>query len=108
MQAFSHTVADRTYRWSKIPDVCAFDGCSDNKQGQGCVVTGIVAETPVRPEGNYPVGALVRVEVQMLQVHYPALYAGCPSWRMVPGRRRPAWHLGKQRIRPLVVPLGCS
>ena len=62
MQAFSHTVADRTYRWSKIPDVCAFDGCSDNKQGQGCVVTGIVAETPVRPEGNYPVGALVRVE----------------------------------------------
>ena len=25
-------------------------------------MTGIVAETPVRPEGNYPVGALVRVE----------------------------------------------
>ena len=62
MQAFSHTVADRTYRWGKIADVCAVDGCSDNKQGQGCVVTGIVAETPVRPEGNYPVGALVRVE----------------------------------------------
>jgi hypothetical protein len=62
VQAFSHTVTDRTHRWSKIPDVRAFDGCSDNKQGHGCVVTVIVAETPVRPEANYPVRALVRVE----------------------------------------------
>ena len=62
MQACSHAVADRTHGWSKIPDVRAFDGCRDNKQGQGCVVTAIVAETPVRPEVNYPVGAFVRVE----------------------------------------------
>ena len=60
MQACSHAVADRTHRWSKIPDVRAFDRCSDNKQGQGCVVTAIVAETPVRPEANYPVGAFIR------------------------------------------------
>jgi hypothetical protein len=62
VQACSHTVADRTHRWSKIPDVRTFDGGSDNKQGQGCVVTTIVAKTPVRPEANYPVRALVRVE----------------------------------------------
>jgi hypothetical protein len=62
VQAFSHTVADRTHRWSKVPNVRAFDRCSDNKQGQGCVVTTIVAKTPVRPEANYPVRALVRVE----------------------------------------------
>jgi hypothetical protein len=62
VQALSRTVAHRTHRWSKIPDVGSFDGCSDNKQGQGSVVTAIVAKTPVRPEVNYPVGAFVRVE----------------------------------------------
>jgi hypothetical protein len=62
VQAFSHTAADRTHRWSKIPNVRAFDRCSDNKQGQGCVVTATVAETPVRSEANYPVGALFRAE----------------------------------------------
>ena len=95
MQACSHTVADRTHRWSKIPDVRAFDGCSDNKQGQGCVVTAIVAETPVRPEANYPVRALVRVESKCSECITQRSDAGCPSSRMMPGRRRPAWHLGK-------------
>ena len=78
MQACSYAVADRTHEWSKIPDVRAFDRCCDRSARTRICRDRHSREDASAARSQLCGRGIVRVELQMLQVHGPALCAARP------------------------------